>query len=162
MQGKPSLLPTPAQLRVGPTAWYGLCRQCRPVRRPGHSGSGPAGAPQLFDSKGAGPGGARPPRAGSADPPSEFPGPNLAPASLPRAVPDWPASGLLRSIGQGQTQVPPQPFLIGLQVFPGPRSWEEPPGRGDGGAGFRPGFRHYRACVHLRPATGRSAQARSG
>lgn len=60
MRGKPSLLPTPARCRTYRVVQSrnGLCRQCRPARRPGPSGSGPAGAPQLFDSEGAGPGGA--------------------------------------------------------------------------------------------------------
>lgn len=48
-------------------------------------------------------------------------------------------------------------FLISSQVFPGSRSWEEPPRRGDApNALIGPGFRHYCACVRLFPASFRS------
>lgn len=93
-------------------------------------------------------------------PPSGFPGPNLAPAILPRAVPDWPSSGSPPFHWSGSNAGPASAFSDWFTSFPGSRSWEEPPGRGDSSASIRPGFRHYCACVHLCPATGPALRRR--
>lgn len=157
MQGKPSLLPTPAQCRS--TAGCSLGTVC--AGSAGRCGVREPRAParrtlrSCLTARARGPEG-RGLRARAAQtPPSEFPGPNLAPASLPRAVPDWPASGSPPFHWSGSDA---SAYSDWLTSFPGFRSREEPPGRGDS-AGVRIGFRYYCACAHLTRHRARSAQA---
>lgn len=98
-------------------------------------------------------------------PPSGFPGPNFAPSEpAPRAVPDWPiplSSSIALGGAMGGSLISRLPlFLISSQIFPGSRSWEEPPGRGDApNVLIGPGFRHDCASVHPFPSSFRGETA---